>query len=271
VHFLRGDPPETIGRKAVRRALSDLAAKAAEPDVYLLALALPEWPDTGWLRAFADGLAADQEEFGIALAGGETDATPGPVTITVTAIGHTPNGELLRRNGAKPGDTVFVTGTIGDAAAGLMLARGEIKASGAAREFLLSRFRIPVPRLAFGRALRGIASAAIDVSDGLLADLGHIAETSDARIEVDAARIPLSESLGEFAGADMEARAAIAGDDYEIAFTAAPANEAAIMAAARETSTQVTAIGRVVTGQRVALLGGAGQEIGVAKQGYTHF
>jgi thiamine-monophosphate kinase len=273
VHFLRSDPPQTIGRKALRRALSDLAAKGAEPEVYLLALALPEWPDSGWLRAFADGLAADQEEFGIALAGGETDATPGPVTITVTAIGYTPEGELVRRNGARPGDTVFVTGTIGDAAAGLLLAKGKVQASSAEHEFLLSRFRLPVPGLSFGRAMRKIASAAIDVSDGLLADLGHIAETSGVRIEVDAARIPLSEALGEFSGADVDARAraAAAGDDYEIGFTAAPTNEPEIAACARETLTEVTAIGSVVAGQGVRLLNASGQQIVVAKRGYTHF
>lgn len=273
VHFLRDDPAGTIGRKALRRALSDLAAKGAEPHVYLLALALPEWSDAPWLRAFADGLAADQAAFGISLAGGETGATPGPLTITITALGYVREGTLIRRAGATADDMVFVTGTIGDAAAGLLLAKSEIQASGAAREFLIGRYRIPTPRLAFGRALRGLASAAIDVSDGLLADLGHLAESSSTRIEVDAARIPLSDLLMELgrAGQYVRAAAAAAGDDYEIAFSAAPKDAAAVMAAARATATQVTAIGRVLAGRGIALLDEAGREIGVEKRGYTHF
>jgi thiamine-monophosphate kinase len=273
VHFLRSDPAETVGRKALRRALSDLAAKGADPHVYLLALALPEWPGIDWLRAFAGGLATDQLEFGIHLVGGETDQTSGPVTITATVVGHVPSGKLIRRNRARPGDTVFVTGTIGDAAAGLLLARNEVQAEVRTREYLLARFRVPRPRLAFGRAIRGSASAAIDVSDGLLADLGHIAETSGVRIAVDAARIPLSDSFREVRGDGRQAHLAAAsgGDDYEIAFAAAPESTPAIVAAARESSTEITAIGRVMAGQGVAFLDETGREIEVPRAGYTHF
>ena len=274
VHFLRSDPAGTVAQKALRRALSDLAAKGAEPSVYLLALALPSWPDMSWLEAFAAGLAEDQARFECALAGGETNATPGPVTVTITSVGYVPQGTLIRRNGATPGDSVFVSGTIGDAGAGLgLLTTDHTSASRAARDFLISRYRLPDPRLELGRALRGLASASLDVSDGLLADLGHIAEASHAHIEIDAARVPMSNALREWRGdgTSERARAAIAGDDYEIAFTAPHSRADAILEAARRTGTQVTEIGRVVSGGGVALLDEGRNPIQVPRQGYTHF
>lgn len=272
VHFRRSDPPGSIGCKALRRALSDLAAKGAEPAAWLLALALPSWPDMAWIEEFASGLARDGEEFGIPLLGGETNATPGPLTITVTAIGHVPAGELIRRKGAEPGDGVFVTGTIGDAAAGLVLAETSAPPD-AARDYLVSRYRIPMPRLAFGLAIRGIAHAAIDVSDGLLADCAHLADESGARVVVDAARIPLSEELRRLKSDDLATRveAATAGDDYEIAFAAPQSAAQAIADAARRTATPVTRIGRVERGRGVALTGESGTEIAVERKGYTHF
>jgi thiamine-monophosphate kinase len=274
VHFRRDDPPSSVGRKALRRALSDLAAKGAAPAAYLLALALPEWPDMSWLEEFAGGLSRDQQEFGISLLGGETDATPGPVTITVTAVGFVPEGALVRRKGAKPGDLVFVTGTIGDAGAGLaILVQEYVPSLGTAAEFLISRYQVPTPRLAFGRALRGIASAAIDVSDGLLADLGHIADVSGVRIETDSPAIPLSSHLQGLRGTELDARipAATAGDDYEIAFTAPAEASDAIREVARRTATNVTAIGRVVAGRGVTFLDATGAELPLERRGYTHF
>ncbi|HEY6578585.1 MAG TPA: thiamine-phosphate kinase [Rhizomicrobium sp.] len=274
VHFLRTDPAATVAQKALRRALSDLAAKGAEPYAYLLALALPRWPDRTWLEEFARGLRADQAEFGVSLIGGETDATPGPVVITAATVGYVPEGMLIRRSGARSGDRVFVSGAIGDAGGGLSLSREEaVHPGGAARDFLVSRYRLPIPRLKLGLALRGLASAAIDVSDGLLADLGHIAETSRVRIEVDAGQMPLSGSLRELWGEGLEARAraAGAGDDYEIAFTAPPSTVEAVLDAGRRTGTPVTAIGRVIPGHGVAFLDATGQEISVLRRGHTHF
>jgi thiamine-monophosphate kinase len=273
VHFRRDDPPSTVGRKALRRALSDLAAKGAEPTAYLLALALPEWPDTNWLEAFALGLSRDQVEFGISLIGGETNATPGPVTITITAVGFTPEGKLTRRNGARPGDLVFVTGTVGDADAGLAILTEQAAASDPASEFLISRYQVPAPRLTLGRALRGCAGASIDVSDGLLADLGHVADASGVRVEIDAGAIPLSLQFRQIRGDDLDARlgAATAGDDYEIAFAAPSSSASVIREIGGKTSTEVTQIGRVTPGCGVALLDGAGAEIPVKQRGYTHF
>jgi thiamine-monophosphate kinase len=167
-----------------------------------------------------------------------------------------------------------VSGTIGDAGAGLgLLTTGDTPASRAARDFLISRYRLPDPRLELGRALRGLASASLDVSDGLLADLGHIAEASQAHIEIDAARVPMSNALREWRGdgTSERARAAIAGDDYEIAFTAPRSRADAILGAARRTGTQVTEIGRVASGRGVALLDEGRNPIQVPRQGYTHF
>ncbi len=173
VHFRSDDPPDTIAKKALRVNLSDLAAKGAEAIGYLLAISLPKRLDMPWMEAFVRGLGDDQARFGVSLHGGDTTSTPGPLTLAVTAFGSVPAGHMTRRNGARAGDLVFVSGTIGDAGAGLHNAKSD---------YLVNRYRVPEPRMALGRALRGIASASLDVSDGLLADLGHIAQTSEVKI-----------------------------------------------------------------------------------------
>lgn len=272
VHFLAEDPPLLVAKKALRVNLSDLAAKGAEAAGYFLVLSLPASVSMEWLRAFAEGLARDQREFGISLYGGDTTATPGPLTIAITAFGFVPRGMMIRRAGAKPGDLVFVSGTIGDGGAGLSLLHAPQNLSHAVRDFLVHRYREPRPRLVLGRALRGIARAALDVSDGLLADLGHIAEASNVRIEIEAQRLPLSAALQAVWGTSNEARAraASSGDDYEIAFTVAPELAGDAAKAARGCTT-VTEIGRVVAGRGVALLDEQGREIPVRAKGFTHF
>jgi len=252
--------------------LSDLAAKGAQAAGYLLALSLPPGVDMEWLTAFALGLRQDQREFGVSLYGGDTTSTPGPLTIAITAFGFVPKGKMIRRAGARPDDLVFVSGTVGDSGAGLALLRAPQEVSHSVRDFLLHRYREPRPRLTLGLALRDVASAALDVSDGLLADLGHIAEVSGVRIEIDAHRLPLSAALQAVWGDGLEARvrAATAGDDYEIAFAVAPRHVEQAIKAARDT-TAVTQIGRVVAGQGVALLDDMGREIAVARKGYAHF
>jgi thiamine-monophosphate kinase len=266
VHFFRTDPPSDVARKALRVNLSDLAAKGAVPAGYLMALLLPDWPDMAWLRAFADGLAADQTAFGLSLMGGDTSATPGPLAISISAFGHVPAGAMIRRAGARPGDLVFVSGTIGDAGGGLAV----LKENKSAPE-LVVRYRVPEPRLTLGPALRGIASASLDVSDGLMADLGHIARVSKVRIEADVARIPLSNALQRLWGAEAAARAAVAGDDYEIAFTAPASRRADVANAAARSGVAVTEIGRVGAGEGAVLLDASGREITIARSGYTHF
>jgi len=273
VHFLPGDPANLIAKKILRVNLSDLAAKGAKPFGYLLTLAIPFWVNDDWLKTFARGLGEDQARYAITLLGGDTMATPGPLTVSITAIGRVPQGMMIRRSGAKRGDVVFVTGTIGDGGGGLAVAEGKGKELGTPdRDALLLRYLLPEPRAALGPRLRGIARAALDVSDGLLADLGHIAKTSGVRIEIDAAKVPVSESLTAFwgTGLDTIVRAASAGDDYELAFTVPAAKRAAALAAARAVDVPLTEIGRVVEGSGVALVGPKGP-IAVARGGYTHF
>ncbi len=272
VHFLRDDPAETVARKALRVNLSDLAAKGAKPLGYLLVLALPDWPGTDWLAAFAKGLAEDQRKYGFVLHGGDTTATPGPLCIAVTAFGTVPAGQMLRRAGARPGDLAFVSGGIGGGGGGVQILKNN--RPGIPPEIadeLVRRYRLPEPRLALGAKLRGLASAALDVSDGLIADLGHIAEVSGVHIAVEAARVPLVAGLKELWAGEAVAKAVTAGDDYEIAFTAPASARAQILEAARQSATPVTEIGRVEEGEGIALMDASGREIPLPRQGYTHF
>jgi thiamine-monophosphate kinase len=274
VHFFANDPPDLIARKALRVNLSDLAAKGCAPSGYLLTLSLPPHIDMEWLRAFSNGLAADQREFGLSLLGGDTTATPGSLTIAITAFGIVPCGRMLRRSGARAGDLVFVSGTIGDAGGGLTC-RKDSSASLRAldREYLVGRFQLPELRLALGQGLLGIASASLDISDGLIADLGHIAEASSLRVVVDATKIPLSPPLKALWGSGEAAiaKAATAGDDYEIAFTVPPERLEGISRVAAETGTIVTQIGRCEVGAGVMLLDIDGRTIPVGRPGYVHF
>ena len=258
--FFAHDPPGTIAQKALRVNLSDLAAKGAEPAHYLLNLLLPHSIAEDWLEAFAEGLAADQKTFGITLLGGDTSATDGPLSIAVTAFGFVPQGKMVRRSGAQVGDAVYVTGTIGDSGGGLAIFKREKHALNAAdRDQLIARYRVPQPPVEFARALRAIAHASVDVSDGLIADLGHIASASGMRIVVEGETVPLSPALRAFWDEATLLRAVAAGDDYQIAFTAAPGQEGPF-----------TRIGRVVEGEGVSLTI-AGRDIAIAKSGYRHF
>lgn len=267
VHFLKADPPEQVAQKALRRALSDLAAKGAEPIGYLLAIALPNWVRVPWLARFVKGLQSDQRRYEISLLGGDTARSDGPLCIAVTMLGRMPGHALPRRNRAAPGQLVFVSGTVGDAGLGLALLKKGKRVPSAP----IKRYRLPEPRLALGRVLGGLARASIDVSDGLLADLGHVAEASSVRIEIAAARIPLSRAVKKHWGSNALARAVGAGDDYEIAFTCSARDKAKVLAAARKARTRLSEIGVVRKGRGVALLDGDGKPVRVAAKGYRHF
>jgi thiamine-monophosphate kinase len=264
IHFRREDPPDLIARKALRVNLSDLAAMGAEPLCYTLVTALAADCDEAWLEGLVRGLGADQAEFGIGLAGGDSVRTPGPSMLSVTAIGDVPDGQALRRSGARAGDHVYVSGTIGDGALGLAALRGEIADPAG---LLAERYLLPRPRLALGSALRGRASAALDVSDGLVADFGHIAATSDVRIVIEADSVPLSASARAALSADPARLTTIltGGDDYELAFTA-PEELPGEIAGMR-----VTRIGRVESGGGVAVLDRLGDEVTLVSGGYRHF
>ena len=244
VHFPGAGPPGLIARRLLRSNLSDLAAMAARPEGYLLNLALPGRIDDAWLAGFAAGLAADQEVFGLSLLGGDTVATPGALTLTITAFGSA--AAPVRRSGARPGDRVFVTGPVGDGCFGLKAVRGELDAPR-----LAERYWLPSPR--FGAA-EG-ATAAADISDGLVADLGHICRASGVGGVIDLDAVPLSPEVAAL-GAGARLEALVGGDDYELVFTA------------RESA--AAPVGRIVAGEGVTVLDAAGKRVPLARQGYRH-
>lgn len=275
VHFLADDPLDLIARKLLRVNLSDLAAKAAEPYGYFLAIA---WPaEIGWAgrEAFVQGLRADQEAFGLKLFGGDTVSTPGPLTASATILGWVPQGAMVRRAAAQPGDAVLVTGTIGDGGLGLAAARGEgLGLAAADAAWLKARYHLPQPRVGAGAALRRWAHAAADVSDGLIADAGRIAEASGVRITLDLDRMPLSAPAAAWLAKQADpaaARQALAtgGDDYEVICTAPREAVASLKAGAEAAGLAMTEIGAVAEGEGVAVLIG-GQPVRVNRAGWRH-
>jgi thiamine-monophosphate kinase len=274
VHFLPDDPADLVARKLMRVNLSDLAAKGARPLLYTLALMLPESVDFAWLERFAQGLRLDQEEFDFVLAGGDTDRTPGPLALSLAAIGAIPAGQRLLRSGARARDAVFVSGTIGDGALGLKAIRGELGGlSPAESVYLAQRYRLPQPRLKLGARLRGIAHAAMDISDGLVGDLGHICDASHLGAVVESARVPLSAAGRAAVGMDPALMESVltGGDDYEILFTAEPGREAALAALGGELGIPITRIGTMSEGKGVRVLDREGRELAFAQAGYRHF
>jgi len=279
VHFLLDDPPDLIARKALRVNLSDLAAKGAVPRAYLLDIMLPKTLTESWIAGFARGLAQDQDEYRVHLIGGDTDSTPGPVSIAIAAFGEVPTGRMLRRSRARAGDTVFVTGTIGDSALGIEVLRNALPDVGAvAATFLVERYRVPRPRVALGPRLVGLANAAIDISDGLVADLRHVCEVSELAAVVEASRVPLSAAACGVLAARPGYLAAVltGGDDYEILFTAPPAAAEDLGRLSRTLDVPITPIGRMktpssATEDRVTVLDGNGRAMVLGRGGWAHF
>lgn len=275
VHHLPDDPPGDVAAKLLRVNLSDLAAMGADPLAYTLTTALPRTVGDDWLAAFAAGLAADQARFGIALMGGDSVSVPGVPLLSVTAVGTVPAGRAVRRSGARPGDLVAVTGTIGDAAFGLAVRQGRLPLPDADARILVDRLRRPTPRLGFARALRDHATAAADVSDGLVADAGHVARASGVAFVIEAAAIPLSPVVRALV-ADDPGRllsAVTGGDDYELVLTLPPAALPALVTAAAATGVPLTAIGRVTDGPAgaVTVVDGQGTPLPLGETGWRHF
>jgi len=274
VHFAPEDAPDLIARKVLRVNLSDLAAMAAEPIAYLVALSLPDGFKEAWIQEFAAGLAQDQKEYGIGLLGGDTTVTPGPLSVTMTAVGKVETGKELRRSGARPGDTVFVSGTLGDAALGLMAISGNLsRLSNTEAEELIHRYHLPQPRISLGRELIGLASAAVDVSDGLVADLGHVCMASNVAAQIDRTRLPLSQAAQAAITAHPETASAVlsGGDDYELLFTAPSEAADEISAAAKQSGVSVTEIGRIYVGNGVKVIDSEGHEFKLISTGFRHF
>ncbi len=274
IDYFPDDPPDLVARKLMRVNLSDLAAKGATPLGYLLTTVLPPQCDEKWLAGFAAGLAADQQEFGLTLLGGDSSGTPGPATLGIAAIGTIAAGTAILRRGAKPGDDVWVSGTIGDAALGLRVKRGELTdLSAEERAFLADRYHLPRPRLSLGAGLVGIAHAMLDVSDGLAADLGHLCNVSAVAAIIEAEHVPLSPA-GRHAVTDHPELLALVlsgGDDYELVFAAPRAKARVLAKLSRTLDLPLTRIGLIEAGEGVHIRDGAGREIHLGAQGFRHF
>ncbi|HUN44012.1 MAG TPA: thiamine-phosphate kinase [Acetobacteraceae bacterium] len=266
VHFLPDDPPDLVGRKLLRVNLSDLAAKGATPIGYLMTVAAPRDTPDGWFASFAAGLAQDQKEFGVTLLGGDTTSTPGPVALSLTILGHLAPGTMVHRAGARPGDGIWVTGTIGDGALGLAVAQGRLADP---TGHLLQRYRLPRPRV--GLAIAGVASAGMDISDGLVQDLGHLCRAGNLAAHIGAAAVPLSPPA-QHAGPGWLPTILTGGDDYELLLAVPPGQEAALQDAARGADISVTRIGAFRAGPPgVTVSTPDGKPLSLPRGGWSHF
>lgn len=281
VHFFPDDPWDAVAKKALRVNLSDLAAKGARPLGYLLSLALPaDWREEN-LAAFARGLAEDQAEYGVSLLGGDTIRSPAGLVVSITVFGAVPTGRMVRRAAAEPGDLLYVSGTLGDAALGLDLRRdpNAFAALGETdRAHLADRYALPRPRLALAPAILAHARAAMDVSDGLGLDLARMMKGSRTAAEIELAALPLSPAVRAAVTTDSArlTRIVAGGDDYEILAAVPPTAAPAFEAAASRAGVPVASIGRVVTGAGeerggVRFLGPVGAEVAIAGRGFRHF
>ena len=274
VHFRSSDPPETVAKKALRVNLSDLTAKGATPAGFVLTLALRE-PDERWLSAFASGLAEDAITFDCPLLGGDTVATPGPLTMSITAFGRAPVGGMILRSRAQPGDRIVVSGTIGDAALGLAILSGKVTVDDAAIcESLIDRYRVPQPRIPLAEAVRHYARAAMDVSDGLAGDLAKLCIASGVSAIIDAAAVPLSEAARGLIeqGQTSFVSAVSGGDDYEVLCTIAKDRWDDFARAARNVGVAVTPIGEIIAGNAAPKwLDTKGEDVALPRLSYSHF
>lgn len=267
-HFFAGADPALLGHKSLAVNLSDLAAMGAKPLAFTLALALPS-ADEAWLAPFARGMLALADSFNCELIGGDT--TKGPLTISITIFGELPPGTALRRAAAKPDDDIWVSGTLGDARLALAALSGELTLDAESLELAAPRLHAPTPRVPLGLTLRGVAHAAIDISDGLVGDLGHILEQSGAGATVDVDALPPGPALACRRPELQRAYCMAGGDDYELCFTAAPDQRQAVLAAAQASGTPVTRIGKIEAAPGLRLVDAAGQPCSIAATSFDHF
>lgn len=270
VHFIGTETPQHIAQKLLRTNLSDLAAMGATPLAYTLVLHLPRDTTEAWIQAFASGLRLDQVAYGIHLIGGDTVMTHGPLACSITAFGAAPKGQALKRSHAKPGDTIYVSGTLGDSALGLYLLQQPGEPQDA---FLANRYELPQPRTMLGAHLLGIANACMDISDGLLQDLGHICAASGIGAAIYQAQLPLSTAAKAVLTRHPELLSKIYadGDDYELLFTAPADRHSSIQDLSGSLSLAITAIGSITEGNEVVLYDDSGKAIATPSKGFQHF
>lgn len=287
IHFIGDEAPALIAKKLLRVNLSDLAAKGATAHCYFLAIMLPKNTEEKWLEEFAAGLAEDQKEFSIHLAGGDTTATKGGKYFSLTAMGYVPEGSALLRSGAQYSDDIYVSGTLGDSALGLRCLQGELPLSPRAKaerslrsldnarddsEFLIGRYFLPQPRLTLGQELRGIATSCMDISDGLMQDLGHLCSASNVGANIYQQNIPLSDAAKTLQDTpNFWEQIVTGGDDYELLFTTPKTKANEIKDLAKKLDLPITRIGETNDSKQVYLLDGGDKEIEFTRKGYKHF
>ena len=276
VHFFPEDAAQGVASKALRVNLSDLAAKGARPLGFLLSLAIPKDIGEDWLGGFAEGLRGDAVLFGCPLFGGDTDRTPGPITVSIAMFGTVPEGTMVRRAGAKPGDRVFVTGTIGDAALGVAVRGGKAKTwklDDAQRQHLMSRYLLPQPRNVLAEAVRNHASAAMDISDGLVGDFGKLCRASGVAADINIASVPLSHAAKAVIAGDAAALESVltGGDDYEIVCTVPKDKSDNFRAAAKAAGVPVTEIGQIKAGEGARFIDASGKPLVFRRASFSHF
>ena len=278
VHFFPDDDPRDIAWKALAVNVSDLIAKGARPLVYLSVLSLPERPERAWLDGFSRGLADAQSAFGLTLAGGDTDCRPGPLSVSVTAIGAVARGRMVQRATGRAGDLLFVSGTIGDSALGLLLRQDQARRDAmgldeAGASFLLGRYLRPQPPLSLAPLLPDYATAAMDVSDGLAKDCGRLAHASGVGAEIEVARVPLSEAARVAVGRMPALLETVltGGDDYQVLGAVEAARADDFIAEAAACGVTVTPIGRLVEGSGLSVVGSDGQSLALGRSGWDHF
>ncbi len=273
VHFFENDNPELVARKALRVNLSDLAAMASEPKGYLLSLALPsDMSDReGWVAKFAEGLKQDQEHFGLKLWGGDTVSTGGPTTISITAIGESDPTVAAIRSGAQTGDDIYVSGTLGDSAAGLAVINDNLDKK--AFSFLVDRYYLPQPRINLAKEVAPHVTSIMDISDGLISDVSHICRQSAVGATIEAKKIPVSEAFGNLLAtkAEYSDLCLHGGDDYELLFTANAKSDQFLSDVSGESSVKLTKIGKITDDREVKLLNDEGIEIDTKDKGFRHF
>ena len=270
VHFQMQDPADAIGQKVLRASLSDLAGKGAAPISYVLSCAWPNALPQAWIESFVSGLASDQKQFKVHCIGGDTSASTSGLAFSLTAFGLVETGKMLLRSGARPGDDLFVSGTIGDAWLGLQILKKRLDCEDeGASGWLIGRYLRPEPRTCLGRKLVELATASLDVSDGLVADAGHLAEASKVSITLRMDDIPISQPARDL-GPDL-AELITGGDDYELLFTGPPGRRSEILDAAHETGVPVRRVGIVADGTGVTVVDAGGRKIDLTSTGFRHF
>ncbi|NKB45853.1 MAG: thiamine-phosphate kinase [Alphaproteobacteria bacterium] len=273
IHMRADDPPGDMARKSLRVNLSDLAAMGAHPVGFFLALCLGQDTDETFVKAFIAGLASDVDAYSVPLMGGDIIRQPGPFTISITAIGAVPKDKVLRRDGANVGDSLWVSGTIGEGALGLIAADGKLpELSNEDRATLIERYRIPEPRLALGAELGGLATACIDISDGLVSDVGHICRASTVGCTIDASAVPLSSAAQAAIHGDAKNISTVltGGDDYELAFAMPDGAKDNLLELSARVGVPVTCIGSFETGENVEVLDRYGARMKLTETGYKH-